>query len=70
VPALAANPNAKVSKAATLQKGAEYCRWLKEDRAKMQDEEKLLKAEIEALNLAIRWVEQDVKVSGLLPCSS
>ena len=54
VPALAANPNAKISKAATLLKGAEYCRWLKEDRAKMQEEAEALKAQIDRLNNDIR----------------
>ena len=62
VPALAANPNAKVSKAATLLKGAEYCRWLKEDRAKMQEEAELLKAEIDQLNNEIRYGDYELPV--------
>ena len=36
--------------------GADYCKKLKEDRAKMQKEMEGLKQEIESLNSAIRWV--------------
>lgn len=43
-----------MSKAAMLQKGAEYIRQLRNERSQLQDDIESLKQQIESLNSAIR----------------
>lgn len=54
IPQLVQNPNAKLSKAALLQKGADYVKQLRLDRRKIHEESKELRAKIEELNSSIR----------------
>ncbi|XP_046339015.1 carbohydrate-responsive element-binding protein-like isoform X3 [Haliotis rufescens] len=63
VPALSVNP--KVSKAAMLQKTADYCKKLKSERSQMQKEAEILKQEIESLNSAISVVQSQLPETGV-----
>ncbi|XP_071094015.1 MLX-interacting protein-like isoform X3 [Haliotis cracherodii] len=63
VPALSVNP--KVSKAAMLQKTADYCKKLKSERSQMQKEAEILKQEIESLNAAISVVQSQLPETGV-----
>ncbi|KAJ8312491.1 hypothetical protein KUTeg_009864 [Tegillarca granosa] len=81
IPALSQNPNAKISKAAMLQKkiffnlrnviltsnecAAEYCKKLKSERSQMQDEAEILKQEIESLNNEISQCQQQLPATGV-----
>lgn len=56
IPALSQNPNAKLSKAAMLQKGAEYIKQLKIERNNLKEEMETLRHQIECLNASIRLV--------------
>lgn len=53
LPSVSQNANTKISKAAMLQKAAEYIRTLKDQRQEQQEEYDRLKHEIESLNHAI-----------------
>ncbi|XP_049867161.1 MLX-interacting protein isoform X2 [Pectinophora gossypiella] len=53
IPHLSSNPAAKVSKAAMLQKGAEYIKQLKTERAQIKEEMESLRAQIACLNNSI-----------------
>lgn len=54
IPHLNQNPNAKLSKAAMLQKGAEYIRQLRSERNQLKEEMDSLRQQIESLNTSIR----------------
>ena len=54
IPQLSQNPNTKMSKAAMLQKGADYIRLLREERHQLKDEMDKLRSQIDSLNVAIR----------------
>lgn len=54
IPHLNQNPNAKLSKAAMLQKGAEYIRQLRSERNQLKEEMDNLRQQIESLNTSIR----------------
>lgn len=56
IPQLNQNPNTKLSKAAMLQKGADYIRQLRTERNQMKEEMDNLKKQIECLNTSIRYV--------------
>ncbi|KAG6449533.1 hypothetical protein O3G_MSEX006100 [Manduca sexta] len=53
IPHLSANPGAKISKAAMLQKGAEYIKQLKAERNQIKEEMESLRQQIECLNNSI-----------------
>ncbi|CAH0720762.1 unnamed protein product, partial [Brenthis ino] len=53
IPHLNANPAAKISKAAMLQKGAEYIKQLKAERNQIREEMESLRQQIECLNNSI-----------------
>jgi hypothetical protein len=53
LPSLSQNTNTKISKAAMLQKAAEYIRALKNDRQTQQEEYDLLRHQVESLNQTI-----------------
>lgn len=54
IPQLNQNPNAKSSKAAMLQKGADYIRQLRTERNQLKEEMDNLRSQIERLNMSIR----------------
>jgi MAX-like protein X len=54
IPQLSQNPNTKMSKAAMLQKGADYIRLLRSERHQLKDEMDKLRSQIDSLNTAIR----------------
>lgn len=54
IPQINQNPNAKMSKAAMLQKGADYIIQLRSERSRLYDERQNLQNQVESLNLAIR----------------
>ena len=54
IPQLNQNPNTKLSKAAMLQKGADYIRQLRSERNQLKEEMDNLKNQIERLNTSIR----------------
>ncbi|KAK9869757.1 hypothetical protein WA026_003489 [Henosepilachna vigintioctopunctata] len=53
IPHLNQNPNAKLSKAAMLQKGAEYIKQLRQEREQLKEEMNNLRQQIENLNTSI-----------------
>ncbi|XP_044750861.1 MLX-interacting protein isoform X2 [Coccinella septempunctata] len=53
IPHLNQNPNARLSKAAMLQKGAEYIRQLRQERELLKEEMTSLRQQIESLNTSI-----------------
>lgn len=55
IPQLNQNPNTKLSKAAMLQKGADYIRQLRMERNQVKEEMENLKQQIECLNTSIRY---------------
>lgn len=57
IPQLSQNSNAKLSKAAMLQKGADYIRQLKAERHQLKDEMDRLRQEIECLTTSIRYIQ-------------
>ncbi|XP_074643349.1 MLX-interacting protein-like isoform X2 [Tubulanus polymorphus] len=65
IPALHQNPNPKISKAAMLQKAAEYCQKLKTERSQMQNEADLLRKEIESINSDINVCQAQLPASGV-----
>ena len=54
IPQLSQNPNTKLSKAAMLQKGADYIKQLRSERHQLNEEIDSLKHQIECLNTSIR----------------
>lgn len=56
IPQLQQNPNAKLSKAAMLQKGAEYIKQLRSERTVTGDKMEALKKEIDILNNSLKLV--------------
>lgn len=57
IPQLSQNSNAKLSKAAMLQKGADYIRQLKAERHQLKEEMDSLRQQIECLNTSIRYIQ-------------
>ncbi|XP_069704539.1 carbohydrate-responsive element-binding protein isoform X2 [Periplaneta americana] len=64
IPQLHQNPNAKLSKAAMLQKGADYIRQLRAERAQLRDEMESLRQQIECLNTAISNCQAMLPATG------
>ncbi|CAH1110355.1 unnamed protein product [Psylliodes chrysocephalus] len=64
IPHLNQNPNAKLSKAAMLQKGAEYIRQLRDERSKLKAEMDSLRQQIETLNSAISNCQSMLPATG------
>lgn len=64
IPHLQQNPNAKLSKAAMLQKGAEYIRQLKAERNQLKDEMDQLRQQIETLNTSISNCQSMLPATG------
>lgn len=56
IPQLSQNPNTKMSKAAMLQKGADYITLLRSERQQLKDEMDKLRSQIDALHTDIRFV--------------
>lgn len=54
IPQINQNPNTKTSKAAMLQKGADYIIQLRSERARLYDERQSLQQQVESLNSSIR----------------
>ncbi|XP_024602998.1 carbohydrate-responsive element-binding protein isoform X2 [Neophocaena asiaeorientalis asiaeorientalis] len=65
VSTLSTQPNLKMSKAATLQKTAEYIAMLQQERAAQQEEAQQLRDQIEALNAAINLCQQQLPATGV-----
>nr|XP_006119686.2 carbohydrate-responsive element-binding protein [Pelodiscus sinensis] len=65
VSTLSAQPSIKVSKATTLQKTAEYIGKLQQERAALQDEAQRLRGQIEELNAAINFCQQQLPATGV-----
>lgn len=57
IPQLSQNSSAKLSKAAMLQKGADYIRQLRAERHQLKEEMDSLKQQIECLNTSIRYLQ-------------
>jgi len=64
IPQLNQNPNAKLSKAAMLQKGADYIRQLRAERSQLRDEMDSLRQQIECLNTAISNCQAMLPATG------
>ncbi|KAJ8970679.1 hypothetical protein NQ317_012361 [Molorchus minor] len=64
IPHLNQNPNAKLSKAAMLQKGAEYIRQLRAERSQLKDEMDSLRQQIETLNTSISNCQSMLPATG------
>ncbi|KAF5308769.1 hypothetical protein FQR65_LT06001 [Abscondita terminalis] len=64
IPHLNQNPNAKLSKAAMLQKGAEYIRQLQQERSQLKDEMDNLRQQIDALNTSISNCQSLLPATG------
>lgn len=64
IPHLNQNPNAKLSKAAMLQKGAEYIRQLRAERCQLKDEMDGLKQQIDSLNTSISNCQSLLPATG------
>ncbi|XP_018572257.1 MLX-interacting protein isoform X2 [Anoplophora glabripennis] len=64
IPHLNQNPNAKLSKAAMLQKGAEYIRQLKLERNQLKEEMISLRQQIETLNTSISNCQSMLPATG------
>ncbi|KAK2165884.1 hypothetical protein LSH36_44g00032 [Paralvinella palmiformis] len=65
VPSLKMTASSKSSIANTLGKAAEYCRSLKEEKGKMQEEAEILRQEIESLNYAISVCQSQLPATGV-----
>lgn len=69
LPSLSQNPHAKVSKAAMLQKAAEYICTLKIERQQQQEEAELLRQQRDSLNESISLYQKQLPASGApIPC--
>lgn len=64
IPQLNQNPNAKLSKAAMLQKGAEYIRQLRNERNQLKEEMDNLRQQVESLNSAISNCQSLLPATG------
>ncbi|KAJ8970870.1 hypothetical protein NQ314_000995 [Rhamnusium bicolor] len=64
IPHLNQNPNAKLSKAAMLQKGAEYIRQLRAERNQLKEEMDSLRQQIETLNTSISNCQSMLPATG------
>lgn len=64
IPHLHQNPNVKLSKAAMLQKGAEYIRQLQAERLQVKEEMESLKYQIESLNTSISNCQSLLPATG------
>lgn len=64
IPHLNQNPNSKLSKAAMLQKGAEYIRQLQQERSQLKEEMDSLRQQIEALNTSISNCQSLLPATG------
>ncbi|KYQ49180.1 Williams-Beuren syndrome chromosomal region 14 protein [Trachymyrmex zeteki] len=64
IPQLSQNSNAKLSKAAMLQKGADYIRQLKAERHQLKDEMDSLRQQIECLNMSISNCQSMLPATG------
>lgn len=66
IPQLQQNPNAKLSKAAMLQKGAEYIRQLRTDRDSIKHKMDALQKERDTLNNSLKCVAQRQRLNTFL----
>ncbi|XP_055638976.1 MLX-interacting protein isoform X2 [Toxorhynchites rutilus septentrionalis] len=64
IPQLQQNPNAKLSKAAMLHKGAEYIKQLRSERAATNEKMDALRREIDALNNSLSNLQTALPASG------
>ncbi|XP_058450026.1 MLX-interacting protein isoform X2 [Malaya genurostris] len=64
IPQLQQNPNAKLSKAAMLQKGADYIKQLRSERSATSEQMDALRREIEALNNSLSNLQTALPASG------
>ncbi|XP_071446521.1 MLX-interacting protein isoform X2 [Hetaerina americana] len=64
IPQLSQNPNTKLSKAAMLQKGADYIRQLRAEREQLKNDMANLRQEIEGLNAAISNCQAMLPATG------
>ncbi|RZF45548.1 hypothetical protein LSTR_LSTR005750 [Laodelphax striatellus] len=64
IPQLNQNPNAKLSKAAMLQKGAEYIRQLRNERNQLKEEMDSLRQQVDCLNSAISNCQSMLPATG------
>ncbi|XP_046391312.1 carbohydrate-responsive element-binding protein isoform X2 [Ischnura elegans] len=64
IPQLSQNPNTKLSKAAMLQKGADYIRQLRAEREQLKNDMATLRLEIEGLNAAISNCQAMLPATG------
>ncbi|GBM12726.1 MLX-interacting protein [Araneus ventricosus] len=69
LPPMGQTPSSKISKAAMLQRGAEYIRTLKSERQQQMEEVEMLKKQIDELNQAINVFQSQLPASGApIPC--
>ncbi|XP_011307395.1 carbohydrate-responsive element-binding protein isoform X2 [Fopius arisanus] len=64
IPQLSQNPNTKLSKAAMLQKGADYIRQLRAERNQIKEEMENLRHQIECLNTSISNCQSMLPATG------
>ncbi|XP_021937166.1 MLX-interacting protein isoform X4 [Zootermopsis nevadensis] len=64
IPQLNQNPTAKLSKAAMLQKGADYIRQMRAERSQLHDEMDSLRQQVECLNTAISNCQAMLPATG------
>ncbi|XP_037801771.1 MLX-interacting protein-like isoform X3 [Penaeus monodon] len=64
IPSISQNHNAKISKAAMLQKGAEYIQQLKAERQQLSDQAEKFRAQIESLSLEISNAQSLLPATG------
>ncbi|XP_034182365.2 MLX interacting protein mondo isoform X2 [Osmia lignaria lignaria] len=64
IPQLSQNPNTKLSKAAMLQKGADYIRQLRAERNQLKEEMDSLRSQIECLNTSISNCQSMLPATG------
>ncbi|XP_050436877.1 carbohydrate-responsive element-binding protein isoform X2 [Adelges cooleyi] len=64
IPQINQNPNTKMSKAAMLQKGADYILQLRSERGRLYDERQNLQQQVESLNVAISNCQSMLPATG------
>lgn len=64
IPELQQNPNAKLSKAAMLQKGAEYIRQLRTERATLAEKMEVIRNDIDRLNNSLSHLQTVLPADG------
>lgn len=64
IPELQNNPNAKMSKAAMLQKGAEYIRHMRIERTNLKERMDVLRQEVEMLNNSLNHLQTALPADG------